>query len=53
MQVGTSMSMAFRTYKDGLFKKVIVRTIKMFLLGVATQAGAKFPAIGYDINSVS
>ena len=45
--VGMSMSMSFRKYKAGLLQKVITRTAKLFLIGIATQAGAKFPAIGF------
>jgi heparan-alpha-glucosaminide N-acetyltransferase len=48
--VGTSMSMSFRRYKSGLLKKVLMRTVKLFLLGLATQGvvyGAGFPNIGF------
>ncbi len=56
--VGTSMSMSFRRYKEGLLKKVITRTIKLFLIGIATQGvvyGRGFPNIfftGFNFQNI-
>jgi predicted acyltransferase len=49
--VGTSMSMSFRRYKSGLLQKVLTRTAKLFLIGLATQGiiyGNGFPNVGFS-----
>ena len=50
-QVGTSMSMTFRRHSSGLQSKVVIRTIKLFVIGVATQACTHIadPAKSFEI----
>jgi predicted acyltransferase len=51
--VGMSMSFSLRRYKVGLLRKVLTRTAKLFLLGLATQGGAHFPTVrfqGWDLK---
>eukprot|EP00039_Didymoeca_costata_P021285 m.344037 g.344037 ORF g.344037 m.344037 type:complete len:560 (-) comp23739_c0_seq1:61-1740(-) len=45
--VGCSMSLAFKRVRKGLLKKVVWRTIKLFILGLLTQ-GSGFPGLGND-----
>jgi hypothetical protein len=45
--VGMSMSMSFRRYQEGLLWKIIKRTAKLFIIGLATQGINSFPDVGF------
>eukprot|EP00040_Diaphanoeca_grandis_P013404 m.67759 g.67759 ORF g.67759 m.67759 type:complete len:590 (+) comp23866_c0_seq1:209-1978(+) len=52
--VGCSMSLSFKKYNKHLWKKILTRTAKLFVLGLLTQGGS-FPELnntGYDLDTI-